>query len=241
MNMQCWSVVAALSLALASGTAGAATIPFTEDFTSTVEGWEDNANDPLTWVASGGPDGSSYASGAFDFTDFVAPFPGAGPIVFRAQDEDNASGGAFIGDYVSEGVLSASAWVRHDAPVAMELILRVATASNFPGAAIASADGSVLPNTWTQVFFSLDPDSGFCTAETFTPGATCSSAASLENIGHFQLGYDAPQPLIDDGVTVTFDVDQASLSADPVPEPTALALVASGLLGLGRLGRRRRV
>ena len=95
--------IAAVALACA-GTASAVTIGFTEEFASNVSGWEDNVSNPLAFVASGGPDGSSHASGSFDFTGFVAPFPGAGPIVFRAHDSDNASGDAFVGDLAVMGI-----------------------------------------------------------------------------------------------------------------------------------------
>lgn len=232
--------IAALSLVLVGAPAGAATIPFTEEFASNVSGWENNANNPLAWVASGGPDGGSYASTSFDYFGFVAPFPGAGPITFRAQDEDNASGNAFVGNYVAESVLWASVWVRHDAPVALTFGLRVSTTSNFPGAFIDSASGTVAPNTWTQVIFNLDPNSGFCTAETFVPGATCTSANSLATVAHLQIGTDAPQFLIDNDLGgVTIDIDKVSISSTAVPEPGVLALAGTGLLGLGLLGRRR--
>jgi len=231
--MRAWMTVAAMVAALWAAPAGAVTVPFTEDFASDVAGWEDNVNDPLTFVASGGPDGSSFARGGFDFTDFVAPFPGAGPIVFRAQDEDNASGGAFIGDWIAAGVSQVRAFVRHDAPVDLTWILRIATSSNFPGAVFTPSGTTVSGGAWTELVFDIDPNSPDCTAESFDPSFTCADA--LETVGHFQLGTDAPQALIDGDVTVTFDVDKASL----VPEPGTALLLASGLMGLAACGRRR--
>jgi len=68
------AALAALAVALP---ASAVTVPFTEDFVSDVAGWEDSVSDPLTFVGSGGPDGSSHASGQFNFNGFSSPFGAA--------------------------------------------------------------------------------------------------------------------------------------------------------------------
>jgi len=228
--MRRWIIVGAAVALTIGGPAGAVTVPFTETFDSDVAGWEDNVNDPLTFVAAGGPDGTSYASGSFDFTDFVEPFPGAGPIVFRANGADDASGDAFVGDWVTDGVMQLSAFVRHDAPVDMSFIARIAGPQNFPAVALTPPGNVVAPNTWTEIVF--DVPGSFCTPETFG-GQTCEDI--LANIGRVQLGTDAPQSLIDDEVTVTFDVDNVSV----VPEPGTGLLMATGLAGLAACGRRR--
>jgi hypothetical protein len=45
----------------------AATVPFTEDFTSDASNWGDaSGTAPLSHVASGGPDGGGYASTEFN-------------------------------------------------------------------------------------------------------------------------------------------------------------------------------
>jgi len=209
--------------------ASATTVPFTENFDVDVSGWEDNVNDPLTFVASGGPDGSSYASAAFNYLGFSSPF-GGGPVIFRAGDSDDASGDAFVGDWLADGVGEVSVWVRHDTPEDLTFFLRVATSFNFPGAVIGS-EQVVPPNTWTQVFFDIDPSSPLCIGET----VTCADA--LASVGNFQLGTDAPASLVATDFAYTLDVDQASLT--PVPEPgTALQLV-TGIAGLALLGRKR--
>lgn len=222
-------------LALAPGV-GAATVPFFEDFPVDAAGWEDNVNNPVFWEPSGGPDGSSFISADFDFTGFVSPFEDAGPIVFRAHDEDLASGGAFVGDWLADGVAEVRVWVRHDAPVDLMWILRIATASNFPGAIFDEPDGGIVPpNLWTELRFKIAPDTELCTVESFDEEFTCADA--LGAVGHLQLGVDAPQVLIDDELTVMLDVDQVEL----VPEPASVLVLTAGAGGLLTLARRRRV
>ena len=226
----------ALACLVAAAPASAQTVPFTEDFDVDVAGWTDNPGFLLFFESSAGPDGSSSAYGEFDFTDFVEPFPGAGPIVLRAHDENMASGGHFEGDWGAAGVAELRVWVRHDAPVDMAWILRIANTFNFPAAAFDAVDPVVPPNTWTQLVFEVDADSPYCTPESTNPAFSCGNA--LANVAHVQLGTDAPAVLIDDGVLVRFDVDQVSLV--PVPEPGQAAMWLAGLGGLALLARWRR-
>ena len=79
-----------------------ATVPFTEDFVSSVANWADGSGANLaTYVASGGPDGSSFASSTA--TGFNAA-DGLRMVVFRGQDEFNSSGHAFEGDWLGSGI-----------------------------------------------------------------------------------------------------------------------------------------
>jgi hypothetical protein len=219
----------ALALALGAGAASALTVPFTEDFTSNVSGWENSANNPLSFVASGGPDGGSYASGTFNYFNFVGPF-GSGPVTFRGQDEDNASGLAFVGDWLTAGVDTVSIWVRQNTSETLGYFLRVAGTANFPGAVINSTT-TVAPNTWTQVTFDIDPDSPLC----FGEGVTCAQA--LANVAHLQFGTTAPAALTALNQAFTLDIDKISISA--VPEPVTLLMLATGLGGLAWQSRRR--
>ncbi len=233
MKRMLWAALAATFVA---AQASAVTVPFVEEFPTDNANWEDSLNNPMGWQATGGPDGSSYATSSFDFTDFVEPFPGAGPIVFRASGSDNASGGAFIGDWIAAGVASITAFVIHDAPVAMEFsLLRLAGAINFPAGALENTN-LVQPNTWTQIswqFLLTDPP---CTAESFNPTDTC--ADILDAVFNFQIGTNAPSEVIGEpgaGVTVNFGIDKVSL----VPEPSTALMLGVGLLGLA-VGRTRR-
>jgi hypothetical protein len=224
------AVIVALAL-MTSTTAGAASVPFTETFEASVEGWEDSVNDPMSWVATGGADGGGYASATFNYFGYASAF-GGGPVVFRASAADLPSGGAFIGDWLAAGVGMVTARVRHDAPEPLNFYARVATAANFPGAVLTSF-ALVPANVWTEIRFAVTLDSPACVGE----GAPC-SAANFQDVGNLQFGTDAPAGLLDDDFAYTLDLDLVSLV--PVPEPGTALLVGLGLAGLAASGRRER-
>jgi hypothetical protein len=217
--------------AFAAIDAEAATVPFTESFDSGVSGWENSLSFPLAHTATGGSDGGGYASGTYNFNGFTPGFGGSGPIVLRASAADNASGGAFLGNWLTDGVGSVSMMVRHDAPEAMQFYLRIATAANSPAGAFFSTQ-LVAANVWTQVTFPIAPLASYCT-NAGPPGAC---ATALSAVGNLQVGTSAPVGLLDDDVAYAFDIDQVSLN--PIPEPGTALLFGLGLAGLAAAGRR---
>lgn len=225
------ALAAALTAALlTAGNASALTAPFTEDFTSDAAGWEDALNNPLTWNAAGGPDGSSYVSTAFNYFGFFSPF-GGGPVTFRATASDDPSGGAFIGDWLGGGIAALSVFVRQETGVDLTFFLRVATNFGFPGAVIDNE--TVVPSgVWTRLVFPIDPDSPLCVVE----GTTC--AGALSNVGNLQLGTSAPAALTELDQAFVLAIDQVSLV--PVPEPGSALLVGGSVLALAAAGRRQR-
>jgi hypothetical protein len=194
------------------------TVPFTEDFSSGNSNWSSNlSNVFLVHIPTGGPDGSSYASGTFNFQNSAA---GTSPVLLRANNTTSlgpASGGNFIGDWISAGAKRFSAFVRHDAPVPLTYFARFADPANFPGA-FATHFAPVLPHTWTELVFSVRPGSpAFVTFE------GSSFANVFDNIGRVQLGVSVPVALAGTNQSYKFDVDQAAVNS---PEPTTLLLGA---------------
>jgi|CXWL01.1.fsa_nt_gi hypothetical protein len=198
---------------------------FTEDFNSSSSAWRDSAGtQDLAWVSSGGAGGGAFSSTTFNFASSGA---NATPVLFRGQDEFNSSGGAFVGDWVAGGVDGFSAFVRHDAPTALNFFARFAGPANFPGAASVFMI-PVAPNTWTQLNLAL-PDAGM----TFEGPFTYSQVFS--NIGHVQIGVSA-QGLAGLDQTIHFGLDQISI----VPEPATLMLLGGGALVVLRRASGRR-
>jgi len=226
-----WSTLLGLAFVSTAQVASATTVPYVESFSTDAAGWENSVSDPLSYVATGGADGGGYASGNFNYNGYSSPF-GGGPVVFRASASDGASGGAFVGDWLTDGVGTISAFVRHDAPEALSFFMRVATPANFPGAVISSMV-SVLPNTWTEISWAIDPLNPFCTPE----GGSC--AGALSSVGNFQIGTNAPVGLTDDDFDYTLDVDVVSIL--PIPEPGTAFLMALGLAGLATVRDERRI
>ena len=207
----------------------AATPGFTEDFELDVANWVNFDNTAfLSFNATGGPDGSSFASGDFNFKDLA--FGDQGPVILRATTTPlgPASGGNFFGDWLTDGITEFSAQVRHNAPVPLTFFARFASPTFFPGA-IAVRFQPVFPNTWTEMSFDIDPSNpAFVSFE----GETFVDV--FDGIGNVQIGVEVPAALAGVDQGFTFDVDQVSI----VPEPSSLVLASLAVLACVR---RRRI
>ena len=215
-------VLTAAALVLSAGlSASAATVPFTEDFVSDNAAWKDAASADLSFVAAGGPDASGYVTTSFNFSGSAT---GDTPVLLRGHDNFNASGDAFVGNWITEGVTEFSAYVRHDSAVPLNFFARFAGSFNFPGA-VAVSFVPVLPNTWTEVTFAISP---------FNPQFVTFEGSDFNTIfgavGNVQLGVSVPAALDSADVDVAIDVDQPTIT----PEPTSLGLVTLGALALLR-------
>ncbi len=201
--------------------ASGAVVPFTEDFTGGAAGWRDASGAQLAdWVPAGGPDGSAYVTASYLVPDPLPPF---GAILFRAQDEFGSSGGAFEGDWISDGVSEFSFFIRHDGPAPLDVFARFAGPLNFPGA-VGISFVPVQPGAWTEITIPIAPGS---------PNIILEGAAFEDvfgDIGHLQIGILPSELFV--GASLTVDLDKVSI----VPAPGTLAVLA--LAGVAR--RRRR-
>lgn len=216
--------VLAAALAVAS-TAHAASIGAFEDFDSSSANWWDSSNaGPVGWSSSGGPDGGAHATTAFNFASSMS---GDAPVLFRAQDEHNASGGIFEGDYITVGVTELRFWIRHDGPSPLTVFTRFSGPANFPGANVLDFT-PVASGVWTQISLSLTPGNPNLILEGFPFGNVFS------DVGHLQFGISVPEAYSNLDQTIQFDLDKVEL----VPTPSAAAMLL--LAGAGGTLRRRR-
>ena len=205
----------------------AAAVPFTEDFTASVSNWADNSGlSLLTHAPAGGPDGGGYTS----TTTSLFGLGGDSIVLFRGQDEFNSSNGAFEGNWIAQDINHFSAQVRHSAPMPLNFFARFSGPANFPGGT-AVRFIPVLPNTWTQMSFNIDPSNpAFVTFEDMTFGDV------FVDVGHVQIGVSVPAALGASMSQFTFGLDKISIA---VPEPPTLtATFAAGLLLVSRCRRK---
>ena len=165
---------------------------------------------------------------------------GSDVVLFRAHDEFGGSGssdGAFVGNWITDGVREISAQVRHNAPVPLNYFVRASGPFNFPGST-AVQFVPVIPNVWTEVTFDVSPSSG----QIVTFEGTSYNAV-FSNIGHVQLGITIPAGFESNPTPFTFDLDQVTIQT---PEPSTLLLAGIVLVPLfssrrtNRLKRQRR-
>ncbi|MBI5862947.1 MAG: PEP-CTERM sorting domain-containing protein [Planctomycetes bacterium] len=205
------------------GAASAATVPFTESFTNGASNWRNSLGtvDAL-WLSVGGADGAGHIREDFSF---AASAPGDQPLLLRGQSNYNSSGGAFVGNWIGEGVTSFHMFVRTNTPVPVNFYARFAAPNGGPGA-VALEFAPVLPNTWTEIVVPLDPSN----PQFIYEGTNFNSVFS--NVGRIQMGILAPSQLIGDPSVYSFDLDEVSI----VPEPGTLGAL---LLAAAMLARRR--
>jgi hypothetical protein len=197
-----FATVAALSFAALGQAAMGVTVPFTEEFPLSAANWRNNAQQPMTWVASGGPDGSSHITTSYSFANQSV---GATPVIIRCQDNFNSSGNAFVGDWIASGVGEYRVWVRHSAPIAVPFIIRFATTFGFPGA-IAESASTVEPNVWTLLSVEISPDN-----PRFLSFSGSDFESVFTDVGRVQIGVTVPVELASLQGSFSFDADGATI------------------------------
>lgn len=202
-----------------------AVVPFVEEFVVDSADWRNaDGTAALTWIPAGGPDGSSYAQGTFNF---LSSADGDDVTVLRAQDEFDSSGGAFVGNYLTEGVAEFRAYVRHFGPEPMTFFVRFSGPSNFPGA-IAVNFVPVFPGQWTEIVVPIN-----ATNPQFVSFEGQDFNTVFSNVGHVQLGVSVSATLAGVDLVIPFEVDKATLvEGPPVPAASEWGLLGTALLGL---------
>lgn len=210
------TLTAFITLACAA-TASAGLGPFTETFDNSASNWVNSPGTAfLDHVTDGGPNGAGdgYASGTFNFLNAAAD---DNVVIHRAQDEFNASGNAFVGNYIESGIDFLTFDFRHNLPVPASVFTRITPPANFPGA-IGVNFAPVLPNQWTTIAIPLTAGSPqFVSFE----GATFESIFS--NVGHIQFGVTVGDAFAGLDADFIFDIDNVSI----VPTPGTFALLAA--------------
>lgn len=190
-----------------------------EDFVSNNSNWLNGTSANATWVSSGGVDGGGFITS----TGMVAD-TGFGTIVFRGNAASDASGDAFVGNWLPGGVSVFSAFVRHNASTNLGIFARLDAGA---GKAGSSVDFSVAPNTWTQLSVAIVDSPG--SFQSFGAGNFTSVFGNIQNI-QFAVSPNAALA----SQTFTFDIDKVSA----VPEPGALGLLFAGAAIFGTIRAR---
>jgi hypothetical protein len=218
--------VISLAFVASIAPAQALIVPFTEDFTSGAANWLNGSSAAPTWSATGGVDGGGYISapGAISAGGF-------GTIVFRGNGAADASGDAFVGDWITGGVSTFSAYISHDAPVALNFYARLDAGS---GRAGSSVDFSVAPGDWFQL--NLPIANSPTSFQSYGAGTFATVFNGIQNV---QIALSTTQDPSTAGQTYNVSLDRVAT----VPEPGTVALLAISALGLalfrGRLHGRR--
>ena len=219
------SINSIAAIALTAGLANAGVTSFTETFETGDNGWLQGSFSAPTYNASGSADGSAYITSTADLNS-AGPF---GLTIFRGQDDFDASGDAFVGDYLAGGIDRISFDFRHNAGQDLGIALRVATSNNFPAFAVELAN-PVASGEWVTLSFDLSFFNPLLTIE----GAPTPDAfnAIMQSVGNIQVSADRPDGL-STPLEVDFDLDNVSIT----PAPGSLALL--GLGGMAAARRRR--
>jgi hypothetical protein len=218
-------IITISAIALTTSYASAGVTAFTETFESGANGWLQGGFGAPNYFNTGALDGSAYISSTADLNS-AGPF---GLTVFRGQDAFDASGDAFVGNYLTAGADRISFDLRHNAGQDLGIALRVASPNNFPAFAVELFN-PVASGEWVTLSFDLSFFNPLLTIE----GAPTPQAFNeiMENVGNLQVSVDRP-----DGLTtplvVDFDLDNVTIT----PAPGSLALLGLGGLAISR--RRR--
>jgi len=212
-----------IALIAATTSAKALIVPFTEDFSTGASNWLNGSSAAPTWSATGGVDGGGYVSASNTVVT-----TGFGAIVFRGNALADASSDAFVGNWITGGVSTFSAYVYHEAPVALNFYARLDAGA---GRAGSSVDFTVPRATWFQL--SLPITDGSSSFQSYGAGTF---ATVFNNIQNVQIAMSTNQAPAVVGQTYNIGLDKVSV----VPEPRTWSLLGLTACILAFLRLRRR-
>lgn len=231
MSTRSVSSLATMGAVLASLTCSAfAVTNYIETFNSGANGWQTGALTAPTYHSTGGIANSGYISNTSTFTSAASGSFGAPPlqILFRGNNDVDASGDAFVGNWISDGVLGLSITFRHNYTSPLAFYARLDAGSGRAASVAPTVSGNVAPNTWTTVTIPLS--NGNPPFLSYGGGNFSNVFSNLQNV---QLGLYVPASTT--FTDLKMDIDNVAIV---VPEPASLGLIALG--GVGALIRRRR-
>lgn len=243
METFCIATIFSLLL-LQTGTATAITIGQIDDFSDgTLLNWKMGrstiTSSHMTNITTGGPAGSGDKFIQVVSHEHEAEGDGGNRLTFFNKSQ-------WTGDYVAAGVTSISLdLINISSSETLNLRLGINGGVSDPndagifhgGQFATSTSASLLSGSgWTRVVFSLLP--GDLTPVSGRSGVTGNNInATLANVLELRLLNNASPSWSGSPVTATLGVDNISA----VPLPPAIALFASGLIGLGAWSRRYRL
>lgn len=204
-------------LGLCAGSAWAVDT-FRETFEEDAAGWLGGDRGALVHHAVGGADGSGYVS--FETEAFNSGTGGFGDplkLMFRGNESADASGGAFVGDWLKGGIESFRVTIRHDHAAPLNLFVRLA-GSFGAGASLANASRySIPPNAWKTITIRIDDAD-----PPFVSYGTSRFTGVFSRIKTIQIGFYLPEKA--DFSALRMDLDEVAIVAAPPPFSAPVAI-----------------
>lgn len=218
------------SLAIVSmaGSAFAVT-NFTETFNTNASGWLNGASAAPTYNSSGGVDDSGYISySPADFNSGSGGFGDPLAVLFRANASADASGDAFVGNWIADDVVSLSLTFQHNYADPLNLYVRIAGTGGAGASLSNNIVFTIAPNTWTTITIPITDSN-----PPFASYGSSTFSGVFSNVQNLQIGLYLPANTDISGLTV--GIDNVTIA---VPEPTSAVMLGVGL-GLVALRRQR--